>query len=79
MFSQKQEDPGEWAALPAEPYDRDDADLLPEQSTADPFGLGFGAGGVSVSVEVTGAGGSAAVSSVAIPMPETDAEIPTEK
>ena len=41
MFSQKQEEPGEWAALPAEPFDRDEADVLPEVPVADPLGLGL--------------------------------------
>jgi len=58
MFTQKPEEPSEWAALPGELFDRDEADLLPEQPTADPFGLGLGT--------------PTSATTVAIPMPPAE-------
>ena len=52
MFSQKQEEPGEWAALPAEPFDRDEADVLPEAPVADPLGLGLAAPTPATSISI---------------------------
>lgn len=83
MFSQKQEEPGEWAALPAEPFDRDPTDVLPETPAADPLTLGWGAttaGSIAVSLPADSIGsvsigsgsigsGSAAPASVPIPDP----------
>ncbi|MDQ4215047.1 hypothetical protein [Microbacterium capsulatum] len=66
MFTQKPEEPTEWAGLPSEPFDRDEATDLPEQPATDPFGLGLGGGGVSIPV-VSGAGGSV---SIPVPLPE---------
>lgn len=53
MFTQKPEEPSEWAGLPSEPWDRDEAtDLLAPLAT-DPLGVGLGLGpGVSVSIQV---------------------------
>ena len=71
MFSQKQEEPEDWAGLPSEPYDRDDSTDLPER-LADPFGLGLrGAPGASVVVPVTGSGSIASVS-IPVPVPVED-------
>ena len=73
MFSQKQEEPGEWAALPAEPFDRDPTDVLPEPPAADPLALGLGvttAGSIAVTVPA----GSVGSGSVAIPMPDPATE-----
>jgi len=41
MFTQKPEEKATWAALPGEPLDRDEADLLAEPA-ADPLSLGLG-------------------------------------
>lgn len=74
MFTQKPEEPSEWAALPGELFDRDEADLLPEAPTADPFGLGIGAtSAASIAVPVTGVigSGSLAAEPIVVPVPES--------
>lgn len=68
IFTQKAEEPGEWAALPAEPFDRDEADLLPESPATDPLGPnGFGLG-------LGGPGDVASAASIEIPVRPGDPE-----
>lgn len=44
LFSQKQQEPSTWAALPGEPLDeKDDANRLVEPPTSDLLGIGLGA------------------------------------
>lgn len=69
MFTQKPEEPGEWAGLPSEPYERDEATDLLERPATDPFGLGLGSaaggGGISVPI-VPGTIGAGEIGSVAV-------------
>ncbi|MBS1907529.1 MAG: hypothetical protein JST33_13380 [Actinobacteria bacterium] len=72
MFTQKPEEKGEWAALPAEPFERDGIELLPDPPVADPLGRGVGTPiGPSITISLTGA--SESVGSVSIPLPGEDA------
>lgn len=50
MFTQKPDEPTEWAGLPSEPYGRDDATDLLDAPAADPLGLGIGPLTNSVSI-----------------------------
>lgn len=52
MFTQKPEEPEEWAGLPSEPFDREDPTDLPAPPTTDPFGLGLGVGAGSGGISV---------------------------
>ncbi|MGN8026583.1 hypothetical protein [Microbacterium sp. 22242] len=70
MFTQKPEEPTEWAGLPSEPLDRDEATDLPEPPALDPFGLGLGTGTnvvIPVRPDAIGSG-----SPVSIPVPPPD-------
>ncbi|MBS1697796.1 MAG: hypothetical protein JST25_05255 [Actinobacteria bacterium] len=50
MFTQKPEEPSPWAALPGEPLDRDETDLLPAPPSADPLGLGPTTSAASIAI-----------------------------
>lgn len=52
MFTQRPEEPTEWAGLPSEPLDRDESTDLPEQPAADPFDIGLGAGGGGIGLPI---------------------------
>lgn len=52
LFSQKQQEPGAWAALPGEPLDEDHVDHLDEVPNADLMDLGLGVQHSSVALRL---------------------------
>ncbi|BDZ39739.1 hypothetical protein [Microbacterium suwonense] len=53
LFSQKQQEPSAWAALPGEPLDEDHVEHLDEVPNTDPMDLGLGVQYSSVVFPVT--------------------------
>ncbi|GAA3933590.1 hypothetical protein [Microbacterium soli] len=74
LFSQKQQDPAAWAALPGEPLDEDKVEHLDEAPTVDLLGLGLGTTLSSTVITVTAPTADPAAAAEAAPEPESAAE-----